>query len=184
MKNNTLLSTVLLLYILITSTAYAQTKNTKGADYFLGTWFGMIYRGAIDTVRLDNSMFMWRIHKVDMNKGQIEMTEIFYYASMTDSDCTEKPRMAYPARIDNKSLFIQLTDRKADTTFTLKLSQTVIDGNPFLQSEPGKLRFKNQEVGYLLGKRDNDTTNRSPKDQQGQVTVIVQPPPPVEPKKQ
>ena len=127
---------------------------------------------------------MWRIHKVDIAKDQIEMTEIYYKANVFDTATTEKPRMIYPAKIEDKSLHIQLTDKNADTTFTLKLSPISIDGQHNLRSERGKLRLKDQEVSYALWRINSDTTNRSPKDQKGQVTVIVQPPPPVEPKKQ
>lgn len=183
MKTKSPLSTFILLCILFTLPAYSQTKDKSDADYFLGTWSGMIGKSASDKVKMDVSSFIWRIHKVDVNKNQIEMTEIYYKASMYDTISTEKPRMIYPARIDNKSLYIQLTDAKADTTFTLKLLPIIIDGKQNLKSEPGKLRFKYQEVNYMLGKFDSDTTNVLPKDQRRQVTVIVQPPPPVEPKK-
>jgi len=173
-----------LTYFFIGGTAYSQTKDKSDADYFLGTWSGMIGRGATDKLKMDYSIFMWRIHKVDVNKNQIEMTEIYYKASMYDTISTEKPRTIYPARIENKSLYIQLTDMNADTTFTLKLLPVIIDGKQNLQSESGKLLFKNQEVSYMLGKFDSDTTNLPPKDQRKQITVTISPPPPVEPKKQ
>ena len=184
MKNITLLGSIILLYILITSPVYSQTNNTqKDADYFLGTWSGMIGRIGNDSLKIDYSIFMWRIHKVDIAKDQIEMTEIYYKANVFDTATTEKPRMIYPAKIEDKSLHIQLTDKNADTTFTLKLSPISIEGQHNLQNERGKLRLKDKEVNYMLRRIDSDTTNLPPKDQRKVVTVIVQPPPPVEPKK-
>lgn len=178
MKIISLLLNIIFTCLFFTGTSYSQTKDKSDADYFLGTWSGMIGRGATDKLKMDYSIFMWRIHKVDVNKNQIEMTEIYHKASMYDTISTEKPRMIYPARIENKSLYIQLTDIKADTTFTLKLLPAIIDGKQNLQSEPGKLRFKNQVVNYMLGKFDSDTTNVLPKDQRKQITVTIQPPPP------
>ena len=183
MKNITLLTAFILLYFLFTGPVYSQYKNTqKDADNFLGTWTGIITRGAAYNAKPDYSTLVWRIHKVDIDGDQIEMTEI-YYKGVNDTVSSEKPRMIYPARLANKSLHIQLTDRTADTTFTLKLSPITINEKQNLRSEPDKLRFKDQEVSYMIEKVDSDTTNMPPKDQRKVVTVIVQPPPPVEPKK-
>lgn len=143
----------------------------------------VIGRGETDKLGMDYSLFMWRIHKVNPDKGHIEMTEVYYKANIYDTISTEKPRMIYPARIENNSLYIQLTDVKADTSFTLKLSPTTISGFQCLQSEPGKLRIKNRDIGYSLRKIDSDTANIPPKHERRQITVTVQPPPPVEPKK-
>ena len=182
MKNITLLTVFILLYFLFTGPVYSQSKITqKDADNFLGTWTGIISRGATNIAKMDYSVLLWRIHKVDIDKNQIEMTEI-YYKAVSDTVSTDKLRMIYPARIENKSLHIQLTDR--DTTFTLKLLPMIIDGKQNLRSEPGILRFKDQEVSYMIEKVDSDTTNLPPKDQRKVVTVIVQPPPPMDPKKQ
>ena len=182
MKNNTLLTIFVLLFILLSSPAYSQTTTTKDADYFLGTWSGGISRIATENGKMDMSSIMWRIHKVDATKNQIEMTEISYRASVYDTVSTEKPRMIYTGTIENKCLHIKLTHAQADTSFMLKLSPRTIDGSSYLRSERG-LRIKNREVSYMLGKLDSDTTNVLPKDQRKEVTVIVQPPPPVEPKK-
>lgn len=182
MKTKTLLTAVLINFM-IASTVYSQTKDKSDANYFLGTWSGMVGRSATDKLKMDYSIFIWRIHKVDTDKDQIEMTEVYYKPSMYDTISTEKPRMSYLARIEGKSLSIQLTDLEADTTFMLKLSPDTISGMQYLKSEPGKLRFQNRKVGYVIRKIDDDSGDVPPKDQRMQVEVIVQPPPPVEPKK-
>ncbi len=184
MKLTSLLVALIPMSLLLKLPAYAQIKSTGDADYLLGTWIGMTARIVNDTIQPERHSVSWRIHKIDMKKNQLEMTEFYHKLFAHDSNSIERPRKVYSARLVDKSLFIELKDIKIDTTFTLKLSPKMMQEFQTLQNEKGELVIRNEQVVFFLSRINSDTTNFLPKDQRQKITVDVLPPPPIPHKKQ
>ncbi|TCD01269.1 hypothetical protein [Pedobacter psychroterrae] len=106
----------------------------------------MTARIVSDNIPPETHSVNWRIHKIDLKKNQLEMTEFYHKLIAHDSHSIERPRKVYNARLVDKSLFVELKDIKTDTTFTLKLSPKMMQEFQTLQNEIGELVIRGSLV--------------------------------------
>lgn len=160
MQTKTLLITAILVSCFFMLPVYSQSKDTKEIDFFSGTWGGMVVRATSTGEVLSTSLETWRIHNVDRNKSQVEMTEWSFRINGTDTATIKRPRMKYPVTIGDKFLIIPIKDIESDTTFMLKVLLEEQKGQYALVGEAGNLTPKKEKLIYGLAKMDSDTTNK------------------------
>lgn len=179
MKIIKILTAFPLLLLFFANPVYSQTKTTINLDSIPGTWVGMIAKPTGHNAAIV-AQVIWRIHQVDRNSDEMQMSETIIKFNTKDTVIVERPRMRYSARLQDTSLIVQIKDLATTTSSAIKLTMSEIEGTSFLM---GKVGEKDEETHYSLWKMNSDTTNVMPKVQMKQNDVTLTPPPPVPPKK-
>lgn len=113
--------------VLVTQVAKSQNDSTKVlADSLLGTWAGSFNRLSDNVENRRQTPIIWRIHKIDMAKEQVELTEIgnqFSNGAIIDNP----KKSTYRGLLEDSCLVIEFDKQKKDKNMTLTLRVKRID---------------------------------------------------------
>jgi hypothetical protein len=163
--------------VLITQTAKSQTDSTKVlADSLLGTWAGSFNRLSDYVENRRQTPIMWRIHKIDIGKKEIELTEIGQ--RLFDGSIIDNPeKSTYTGFFKDSCLVIEFDKQKKDKNMTLTLRIKRLDRMLVLQeiSAPDKNTGRSTLI-CMLGKISSDSSKYQ-KPKKGEVEVVITAPP-------
>lgn len=150
LKKTCLILVSILMLAAISGECSAQKIAAIPSSDYTGLWFG----GSAHLVNGKNqlSMFLWKIHKIDNVKREIELTELMKH--FDDSTEIENPvRRVYKGFANKDGLEIELktVDRKS---LIVKLKAVLLEENSTLQS-----RITEDKYYFNLTRISRDTTN-------------------------
>lgn len=154
----------------------AQSTQPETSNKLQGTWFAALL-GSFDGKETKRSpLIIWRIHKVDNSKNQIELTEAgerFENAK----DINNPKRMKYKGHADGDSLFIELNSHVSKGKFIVKLKLESEEENIVLKGSIQKTDGNNDSLLFYLTKVSDDTSTYIKPIKAAQVIVMPPPPP-------
>lgn len=159
--------------------ARSQNNNTKlSADSLTGTWAGSFTQLSDNSKNKHQNSFMWRIHKIDVAKQQVELTEIGNH--FNDGSIIDNPKkLTYKGYIEDNCLVIEFNSQKTNSNTTFRLQIKRMDGMLMLQeiSAPDDKTGESTLIG-MLGKISNDISTYT-KPKEGEIEVAIAAPPPI-----
>ena len=152
----------------------AQSKQTDTLNKFTGTWGGVAIKRLNESEIHRPYSIIWRIHRINNSKNQIELTEIGQRFESYEE--IEKPKKAiYKGHIDKDTLSIEISNPTTNNKYLVKLSLNQNDQHFMLIGTVEPIGT-DDSLMFSLTKFNDDTSKYvKPKDE---VEVIVMPPPP------
>jgi hypothetical protein len=185
MMNKKLSSSLQILFVLTLSLnirvakSQIESKATL-SDSLIGTWMGSSYtQNDHNAASKRYTPVMWRIHQIDLDKRQIELTEIGQRFN-DGSKILDPKKLNYTCYYQDSSLVIELNRQDPKTRFTFRLKKIQMDKITMLQ---GSLIERNASgeinKSFMIGKVSDDISiYRKPKKEE-EVEVLITTPPPI-----
>lgn len=163
----------------MTQVAKSQNDYTQSAaDSLTGTWAGTFRQINANSENRQDTFF-WRIHKIDVAKKQVELTEIGNHFS-NGFTIDDPKKSTYRGFFEKNRLVIEFKGEKSNTNITLRLEIKRMDGMLMLQeiSAPD-IKTGQSTLICMLGKISDDTSKYQKPKKGEEVEVAIASPPPL-----
>jgi len=180
-KTTTLALKSILLLSLFFMTQVAKSQNDytqSAADSLTGTWAGT-FRQINDNSENRQNTFIWRIHKIDIARKQVELTEIGNHFN-NGLKIDDPKKSTYRGFFEKNRLVIEFKGKKSNTDITFRLEIKRMDGMLMLQeiSAPD-IKTGQSTLICMLGKISDDTSKYQKPKKGEEVEVATASPPPL-----
>jgi hypothetical protein len=169
---------LVLIILLFAQVAKSQTDlKMMISDSLTGTWVGSFSQSIGQKENKRPILIFWRIHKIDEEKQQVEMTQM---GQRLDGSDIKKPKsLTYKGFFKDSCLVLEFNKETSGMNLTLRLKKNKMDEMFLLQDmstrDPGKGTIT---TVCILGKISDDVSKyKKPKNSERVEIAIASPPP-------
>ena len=173
-------TSLLLLIIFVGFSAKSQEQNKTVLSRDLpGTWIGIYSKNSGNVTERVVAQLMWRIHSIDTLKKQVVMTEMVQH--IQDASDIDKPKQkVYYGTYNDSTFVIRFDKQKGNNALTFRFKRNTSEDMKMLMGQADEEAESGMMKKYCTMAKTSDDTSVYVKPKQGEVQVVISPPPTVE----